>query len=70
MPEADMRKVEQVIRRLMKEYDIPAQNTDSLQDAIEEVVASENDSFLQKFTTAWGYSDLDKSKVWRYYLEA
>ena len=69
MADVDMRKVETVIRRLMKEYGIDAKMSGNLQDAIEDVIRSENDAALKRFATAF-QKNIDKTKVWRYYLEA
>jgi len=69
MVDVDMKKVDTVIRRLMKEYGIDAKQSDLLQSAIEGVIGSENDDFLKKFAEAY-QKDLDKTKIWRYYAEA
>lgn len=69
MTEVDGRKVETVIRRLMKECKIDPDHSDLLQDAIEDVIRSEDDRALARFATAFSKA-IDKTKVWRYYAEA
>jgi len=69
MVDIEMKKVEVVIRRLMKEYGIDAAQSDLLQTAIEDVIGQENDGALTRFAQAF-QMDLDKTKIWRYYAEA
>ena len=70
MAEVEARKVEAVLRRLVKEFGMAGKDEDLLWDAIEDVIRAEDDKALTSLATAFSYEGLTKTKVWQYYAEA